>query len=147
MHVDAARAPPPRDAADGPQIELLLGGRLGQVDTTYSNATQRRRNLNAEARAQASILAYVRTVASGIAIFAVPNGGLRIKAEAARLKWTGLLAGVLDLLPVLPAGRYAFWETETRRWRLGTEQRDFISRLEAAWVRDRPRRRVGGGPP
>lgn len=117
MHVDAARAAPPRDAADGPQIELLLGGRLGQVDTTYSNATQRRRNLNAEARAQASILAYVRTDASGIRR---PEWWPSKQGRGgARLKWTGVLAGVLDLLLVLPAGRYAFWETETPRGRLG----------------------------
>ena len=46
-------------------------------------------------------------------IWAVPNGGLRSKSEAARLKWTGVLAGVFDLTLALPKGRCAFWETKT----------------------------------
>jgi hypothetical protein len=62
-------------------------------------------------------------------IFAVPNGGLRSKAEAARLKWTGVLAGVLDLVLVLPDGRCAFWETKTPRGRLSDDQLGFIKRL------------------
>lgn len=90
-----------------------------------------KRDSNAEARRQAAIVWYVRMVAPQIRIFAVPNGGLRNKAEAARLKWTGVLAGVLDLVLILPGGRCAFWETKTPRGRLSDEQRDFIAVLEA----------------
>jgi hypothetical protein len=99
------------------------------------------RNFNAEAHRQAAIVAYVRLVAPEIVIWAVPNGGLRTKAEAARLKWTGVLAGVLDLTLALPDGACAFWETKTLRGRLSADQRGFIRHIEAlghvwALVRD-----------
>lgn len=86
---------------------------------------------NAEARRQAAVVEYVRWVAPHIRIFAVPNGGFRTKAEAARLKWTGVLAGVLDLVLVLPESRCVFWETKTPRGRLSDDQRAFIGALEA----------------
>ena len=86
---------------------------------------------NAEARRQAAVVEYVRWCAPHVRIFAVPNGGLRSKAEAAKLKWTGVLAGVLDLVLVLPEGRCAFWETKTPRGRLSDDQREFIAALEA----------------
>jgi len=93
-------------------------------------APGRERDRNAEAKRQAAIVEFVRWVAPHIRIFAVPNGGLRTKAEAARLKWTGVLAGVLDLVLVLPEGRTAYWETKTPRGRLSDDQRDFIGALE-----------------
>jgi hypothetical protein len=80
---------------------------------------------------------FVRWVAPQVKIFAVPNGGLRTKAEAARLKWTGVLAGVLDLVLLLPNGRCAFWETKTPRGRLSDDQIDMTQWLEAnghAWA-------------
>jgi hypothetical protein len=86
---------------------------------------------NAEARRQAAIVDYVRWTAPHIVVWAVPNGGLRTKAEAARLKWTGVLAGVLDLTLALPEARCAFWETKTPRGRLSDDQREFIGRIEA----------------
>ena len=48
-----------------------------------------------------------------VLIWHVPNGGLRTKAEAARLKWIGVLAGVLDLTLVLAGG--AMLRTGRRR--------------------------------
>lgn len=45
--------------------------------------------------------AYKRT--KGIEYFAVPNGGYRHKTEAARLKATGVRAGVPDLVVLIPA--------------------------------------------
>jgi hypothetical protein len=86
---------------------------------------------NAEARRQAAIVDYVRTVAPQIVIWAVPNGGLRTKAEAGRLKWTGVLAGVLDLSLALPDGRSAYWETKTPHGRLTDDQLAFIHSLTA----------------
>ncbi len=86
---------------------------------------------NAEAKRQAAIVEYVRWVAPQVVIFAVPNGGLRAKAEAARLKWTGVLAGVLNLVLVLPDGRVAFWECKTPPGRISPAQFAFIDRLEA----------------
>jgi hypothetical protein len=98
---------------------------------------ERRRDGNAEARRQAAIVEYVRWVAPQVVIWAVPNGGLRSKSEAARLKWTGVLAGVLDLTLALPDGRCAFWETKTIYGRLSADQMNFISRLDRlghAWA-------------
>jgi hypothetical protein len=94
-----------------------------------SGAMPRRRNSNAEARIQAAIVEWVRLVAPGVLIFAVPNGGLRSKAEAARLKWTGVLAGVPDLVMIAPGGRAFFLETKTATGRLSDEQRDIMAVL------------------
>ena len=93
---------------------------------------ERRRDGNAEARRQAAIVDYVRWVAPQVVVFHIPNGGLRSKPEAARLKWVGTLAGVFDLVLVLPRGRCAFWEVKTDSGRLSADQRNFIQRLEAA---------------
>ncbi len=79
---------------------------------------------------QACIVEYVRTVAPHILIWAVPNGGWRNKREAARMKWTGTLAGVLDLTLALPDGRCAFWEIKTPKGPLSSVQKDIISDLE-----------------
>lgn len=91
------------------------------------------RDANDEARRQASIVEYVRwVVIDGTLIWAVPNGGYLLpKATAARLKWTGLLAGVLDLTLALPGGRSAYWETKTRTGRLSDDQKDIIAGLVA----------------
>jgi hypothetical protein len=88
-----------------------------------------RRDLNAEAREQAAIVDYVRWVAPEIIIFHVANGGIRSKPEAARLRWMGVLAGVPDLVLVLPAGRSAFWEVKAPKGGLSDEQKAFIKRL------------------
>ena len=87
-----------------------------------------KRDPNAEAREQAAIVDYVRWVAPEVIVFHVANGGLRSKPEAARLKWMGVLAGVSDLILILPKGRSAFWEV---KWKgeLTSEQKAFIGRL------------------
>ena len=69
-------------------------------------------------------------VAPHIRVWHVPNGGLRTKSEAARLKWVGVLAGVLDLTLMLPEGRCAFWETKTPIGRLSDDQKDMIKSIE-----------------
>jgi hypothetical protein len=102
------------------------------VRDLFGRRSQRRENdRNAEARRQAAIVEYVRTVAPQIRIFHVPNGGLRTKAEAARLKWIGVLPGVLDLVLLLPWGRCACWETKTPHGRLSADQQDMIAWLTA----------------
>ena len=70
----------------------------------------RKRDGNAEARVQAAVVEFVRTVAPQVVIFAIPNGGLRSKSEAARMKWTGTLAGIPDLCIIAPGGRAYFIE-------------------------------------
>jgi hypothetical protein len=89
----------------------------------------RRWDLNAEARIQAAIVEWVRTVAPGVLIFAVPNGGLRSKAEAARLKWTDVLAGIPDLVVIAPGGKVHFLEIKTPTGRLSDEQREIMGAL------------------
>jgi hypothetical protein len=89
------------------------------------------RDRNAEGRRQTAIVEFVRWVAPHIVIFHPANGGWRTKAEGARFKAMGVLAGVLDLVLVLPEGRSAYWETKTPRGRLSDDQKDFIGRLEA----------------
>ena len=92
---------------------------------------ERRRDGNAEARTQAAIVEFVRYVAPQVLIFHVPNGGLRSKSEAARLNWAGVLAGVPDLVLMLPRGRCAFWEVKTPVGRLSTDQALVARKLTA----------------
>lgn len=64
-----------------------------------------------------------------IPIFAVPNGGLRRKSEAARLKAEGVRAGVPDLCIPVARGRYhsLYIEMKYGKGRPTDEQ--------AAWIR------------
>jgi hypothetical protein len=84
---------------------------------------------NAEARVQAAIVTFVRIAVPDVIIFAVPNGGLRSKVEAARLKWTGVLAGVPDLAIVGPGGKAFFLEVKAPKGRASTQQKDVLERL------------------
>jgi hypothetical protein len=80
---------------------------------------------NAEARIQAAIVEWVRTVAPDVLIFAVPNGGRRSKAEAARLRWTGVVAGIPDLAVIAPSGKGSFPRSEVGdRSAIGGSARD-----------------------
>ncbi len=86
---------------------------------------------NAEAHIQAAIFNYVRTVAPQCFIYSIPNGGLRTKAEAALMKYTGLVAGVPDLCIVVPPeGRALFLEVKTRDGRLSQAQSSTIWTLQ-----------------
>ena len=57
-------------------------------------------------------------------IFSVPNGGTRNKIEAGTLKATGLLAGVSDLIVVLP-NRILFLELKTETGQQSDSQVEF----------------------
>jgi hypothetical protein len=93
-----------------------------------------RRNGNAEAQIQGAIVAFVRTVAPDLLCFAVPNGGLRSKAEAARLKWTGVLAGIPDLIVLGRDGQSWLIEVKTLDGGLSADQRGMRDRLIAMRV-------------
>src|SRR5271156_3164070 len=70
---------------------------LGEIEQA-----QLARDLNAEPGIQAAVVEWIRLTAPSVFSFACPNGGYPTKAEAARLKWTGVLAGVPDLAIVAP---------------------------------------------
>ena len=81
---------------------------------------------NAEARIQAAIVEWIRTVAPQVKVWAVPNGGLRGKREAALLKWTGVLAGVFDLTIVGRNGQCWLIEVKTDSGSLSDDQEAFF---------------------
>ena len=88
---------------------------------------ERRRDGNAEARIQAAVVAWVGWVCPGVIVYAIPNGGLRSKSEAARMKWTGTLSGMPDLGFVLPGGQAGFFEIKTpKRGRLSDAQSEML---------------------
>lgn len=97
---------------------------------------------NAEANIQAGVLEFLRVVAPDVFVFHVPNGGLRSKSEAARLKWQGVVPGVPDLVLVLPdivkGARVAFFEIKTDKGKLSDDQARVMHWLDDAgapvWV-------------
>jgi len=64
-------------------------------------------------------------------IFSVPNGGTRNDKEAMVLKATGLLAGVSDLILILPNSRILFVEFKTEIGAQSATQKEFESRITA----------------
>ena len=64
-------------------------------------------------------------------VFAVPNGGLRSKIEAAILKGLGVRAGVPDLIAI-KAGRVCALELKSPRGRLSKAQKETITQLQGA---------------
>ena len=64
---------------------------------------------------QVELVARVRHFHPGTLVFAIPNGGARLKQEAVRLKAEGVLAGVPDLLVPEPRGPYHGLFVEMKR--------------------------------
>lgn len=62
-------------------------------------------------------------------VFAVPNGGSRNAIEGNKFKNTGVLAGVSDLIVMLP-NKVLFIELKTSTGRQSNEQKDFEIRTE-----------------
>jgi len=65
-------------------------------------------------------------------LFAVPNGGWRGKATAGKLKAEGVVAGVSDLILLLPSGRYhgLCIEMKTRTGRQAESQKEWQAAIE-----------------
>lgn len=65
-------------------------------------------------------------------LFAVPNGGARSKATAGRLKAEGVVAGVADLLLLLPSSGYhgLCIEMKTRTGRQSDLQKEWQAEVE-----------------
>lgn len=70
-------------------------------------------------------------------LFAVPNGSKRGKVTAAILKAEGALAGVSDLLFLMPAGTcpYLCIEMKTKTGRQSPAQKEFQNNVEAVGAR------------
>ena len=62
-------------------------------------------------------------------IFAIPNGGSRNKIEAMKLKATGVLAGVSDLIILQPNGKIKFVEVKIEKGRQSESQKDFQKKV------------------
>ena len=78
---------------------------------------------------QAAIVAYLRTVAPDCITASIPNGGLRTKREAARLKWTGALAGMPDLIMITPRMVIFFEIKAPKKGRISDDQDAVHERL------------------
>lgn len=63
-------------------------------------------------------------------IFAIPNGGSRNVAEAKKLKETGLMAGVSDLI-VLHGNKCLFVEVKTDTGKQSEKQIEFETKVKA----------------
>jgi len=66
-----------------------------------------------------------------LCIFAVPNGGTRNRIEAIKLKATGLLPGVSDLIGLFPSAISVYFELKTDVGIQSAVQLDFQSTVEA----------------
>ena len=64
-------------------------------------------------------------------IFHIPNGELRDKMTAIKLKRMGVKAGVPDLELPLPEGRVLWLEIKTKKGRLSMVQKAVIAKLKA----------------
>lgn len=81
---------------------------------------------------QRALVAWFRQTYPDQTLFAIPNGGQRNPATAARLRAEGVLTGVPDLLWL----EARCWiEMKTPTGRLAPSQREFLARAEAAGYR------------
>jgi hypothetical protein len=103
-----------------PLLQIAAGRRARARKAENSEA--RPRDRNAEARTQAAVVEWIRLVAPDLIAFHVPNGGLRTKAEAARMKWVGVLAGVPDIVVLGLDGRCWLIEVKGPGGSLSPEQ-------------------------
>ena len=73
-----------------------------------------------ESTLQTSCVKWFRLQYPNLVIYAVPNGGSRNVREAQRLKSEGVLAGVADLVVLLPQGKSLYIEMKVK----GNKQTD-----------------------
>lgn len=78
---------------------------------------------------QMLLVQWFRRTYAGVRIFAIPNGGHRHPAVAAKLKSTGTSSGVPDLF--IPAWRLWVEMKRVKGGSLSTEQKDWIQYLES----------------
>ena len=81
---------------------------------------------------QRALVAWFRQTYPGQTLFAIPNGGKRGPATAARLRAEGVMAGVPDLFWL---EAHCWIELKTPKGRLAPNQREFLGRAEASGYR------------
>ena len=74
---------------------------------------------------QTACVKWFRLQYPDLVIYAVPNGGSRNVREAQRLKSEGVLAGVADLVIMLPQGKSLYIEMKVKGNRQTQNQKDF----------------------
>ena len=82
-----------------------------------------------EERCQIAVVNSLRSY-DDLIVFSVPNGGLRSKKAAARLKASGVLAGVSDLIILFRSGRCVFLEMKAENGKQSTAQKWFQKTVE-----------------
>jgi predicted RecB family endonuclease len=82
-----------------------------------------------EDETQAAIVQALRIAFPRLVVAAIPNGGSRHIAEAAKMHGTGTVAGMPDLVVVLPDGRVDFIEVKAAGGRLSAAQTAIIHSL------------------
>src|SRR5277367_3430782 len=112
-----------------PLLQIAAGRRVRPRKAENSEA--RPRDRNAEARTQAAVVEWIRTVAPDLICFHPANGGYRTKAEAARMKWIGVLAGIHDLVLLGCDGKTWLIEIKASGGALSAEQRAIADRCVA----------------
>lgn len=78
-----------------------------------------------ESTLQADCVRWFRYQYPELIIYAVPNGGSRNMREAQRLKSEGVLAGVADLVAMLPNGKSLYIEMKIKGNRQTVNQKEF----------------------
>lgn len=82
-----------------------------------------------ESTLQAACVRWFRYQYPNLIIYAVPNGGTRNVREAQRLKSEGVLAGVADLVVMLPQGKSLYIEMKIKGNKQTKNQKDFQKKV------------------
>lgn len=82
-----------------------------------------------EDQIQQQIIIYYRNLFKGL-IFSVPNGGTRNLLEAKKLKATGLMAGVADLIILKPNAECIFVEVKKDKGVQSEVQKSFENKVK-----------------
>jgi len=85
----------------------------------------------------AAIVQYLRVCMPDCLVFHPPNGGLRGKREASKLKWLGVLPGMPDIVILRPSGRFCLMEVKGPKGVLSEAQqavRWHCERFEMPWA-------------
>lgn len=83
-----------------------------------------------ESNLQSACVRWFRLQYPNLVIYAVPNGGSRNVREAQRLKTEGVLAGVADLVVLLPQGKSLYIEMKVKGNKQTLNQKEFQQKAE-----------------